>query len=135
MTSSQKERRKLLTAERPRRVEEAINLRQFRGQSSKECFRELAVKYFIEYPNVKLRLRERLRAVDDLKLSFYLNGSQLTWKVSYLSILEVFAAYSKEQLITIEGDSSNLVDFLEFLDSIEELAERVRIETDEAANS
>jgi hypothetical protein len=32
------------------------SLRQFKGESSKEYFRSLAIKYFIEYPNVKVRL-------------------------------------------------------------------------------
>jgi len=78
----------------------ATGLRHFRGQSSKEYFRSLAIKYFIEYPNVKGRLLERLRTVDELKLSFVLNGKDLTKKFSFLSILEAFAASSREELLT-----------------------------------
>lgn len=66
MSSSQKERRaKFYQLDHLRKVEEiATSLRQYRGQSSKEYLRSLAAKYFIEYPNVKMRLIERLRTAE-----------------------------------------------------------------------
>jgi hypothetical protein len=97
MAGSQKEEcRKFYELDSLRKVDEvAKSLKQYRGESSKEYFRSLAVKYFIEYPNVKVRLLEKLRAADELKLNFILNGQELTKRCSFLSILEAFATYSK----------------------------------------
>jgi hypothetical protein len=55
-------RRKLYEIDNFRKVDEMkATLSQYKGQSSKEYFRSLACKYFIEYPNVKGKLLERLR--------------------------------------------------------------------------
>lgn len=111
-----------------RKVEEvAENLKQYRGQSSKEYFRSLAIKYFVEWPNVKVRLLEKLRGIQEITLNVIVNQAPFSKRYSFLALIEAFAVYSREHFLKEDNVTNNMLDFVEFLDCVESMAEGTRV--------
>lgn len=58
----------------------------------------------------------------------------MTKKYSLLAILEAFAVFSKDHLYSRDLHSNTGVDFVEFLDTIDELAKNARLQVEDTAN-